>query len=218
MGSKEPGRYKNKMGQEWQICTDLDAMLDALKEASPRKLRLFAAACCRSIAHLITDEASLDTLNVVERHADGLASAGELGRVRARSRNAAHGDDALDTVTNATSSSAWGAAHATAHSAARAAGWASNAVDVDLAIRRETELTCNLVREIFGYPHRALPPRPKAIAPLAEAIYGGRWESIPLLGEWLQERGYWDIGEHCLDPSRRHYKGCWVVDWLLGKE
>ena len=24
-------------------------------------------------------------------------------------------------------------------------------------------------------------------------------------------------GEHCLDPNIQHVKGCWVVDWVLGK-
>jgi hypothetical protein len=75
-----------------------------------------------------------------------------------------------------------------------------------------------LLRDIFGNPFRPLPPRPEAITPLAEEIYAGRWELMPLLGEWLQEHGFGPAGEHCLDPGITHVKGCWVVDWLLGKE
>jgi hypothetical protein len=72
---------------------------------------------------------------------------------------------------------------------------------------------------MFGNPFRPLPPRrPDAIAPLAEEVYAGRWELMPLLGEWLQEHGFWTEGEHCLDPSIRHVKGCWVVDWVTGRE
>ena len=41
---------------------------------------------------------------------------------------------------------------------------------------------------------------------------------MPLLGEWLQEHGYWSEGEHCLDPNNHHVKGCWVVDWVTGRE
>jgi hypothetical protein len=65
---------------------------------------------------------------------------------------------------------------------------------------------------------RPLPPRPEAIAPLAEEIYAGRWELMPLLGEWLQEHGFWAEGEHCLDPDGMHFKGCWVVDWVTRRE
>jgi hypothetical protein len=67
-------------------------------------------------------------------------------------------------------------------------------------------------------PFRPLLPRPEAIAPLAEQIYAGAWEQMPILGEWLQEHGYWSEGEHCLDPSNQHVKGCWVVDWVMGRE
>jgi hypothetical protein len=75
-----------------------------------------------------------------------------------------------------------------------------------------------VVRDIFGNPFRPLPPRPEAIAPLAEQIYAGAWDQMPILGEWLQEHGYWSEGEHCLDPSIQHVKGCWVVDWVTGRE
>jgi hypothetical protein len=44
-----------------------------------------------------------------------------------------------------------------------------------------------------------------------------RWYLILILGEWLQEHGYWTEGEHCLDPDIRHVRGCWIVDWVLGK-
>jgi hypothetical protein len=82
----------------------------------------------------------------------------------------------------------------------------------------ERAAQADLVREIFGNPFRPLLPRPDAIAPLAEQIYAGQWELMPLLGEWLQERGYWSEGEHCLDPKNQHVKGCWVVDWVTGRE
>ena len=74
------------------------------------------------------------------------------------------------------------------------------------------------IRDLFGNPFRTLPSRPEAIAPLAEQIYAGQWELMPLLGEWLQEHGYWSEGEHCLDPNSQHVKGCWVVDWVTGRE
>jgi hypothetical protein len=75
-----------------------------------------------------------------------------------------------------------------------------------------------LLRDIFGNPFRPLQPRPTVIAPLAEEIYAGQWELMPLLGEWLQERGFGTEGEHCLDPRVRHVKRCYVVDWLTARE
>jgi hypothetical protein len=75
-----------------------------------------------------------------------------------------------------------------------------------------------LLRDIFGNPFRPLPARPEAVAPLAEQIYAGAWDQMPILGEWLQEHSYRTEGEHCLDPSIQHVKGCWVVDWVTGRE
>jgi hypothetical protein len=82
----------------------------------------------------------------------------------------------------------------------------------------EGVIQSRLLRDIFGNPFRPLPPRPEAITPLAKQIYSGAWDKLPHLGKWLQEHGFSDIGEHCLDPHISHVKGCWVVDWVLGKE
>jgi hypothetical protein len=90
------------------------------------------------------------------------------------------------------------------------------------SLRRENEATClaqcAIFRDIFGNPFRLLPPRPEAIAPLAEQIYAGAWDKMPQLGKWLQEHGYPTEAEHCLDPNIHHVKGCWVVDWATGRE
>src|SRR5262249_57176455 len=56
---------------EWLRSADPEAMLKLLKgKVSERKLRLFACACCRRIAHLLPDEPSRITLEVIERYPD----------------------------------------------------------------------------------------------------------------------------------------------------
>jgi hypothetical protein len=87
-----------------------------------------------------------------------------------------------------------------------------------LVDRERSQQQADLVRDIFGDPFHPLPPRPTEIAPLAEEIYAGAWDKMPLLGEWLQEHGYWDIGEHCLHPETHHVKGCYVIDWITGND
>src|ERR1700722_3937566 len=66
--------------QEWLSCTIPQAMLEFLRgNASDRKLRLFACACCRRILHLFTDKnISQKTIEFAERFADGHATKNEL--------------------------------------------------------------------------------------------------------------------------------------------
>ena len=70
--------------------------------------RLFAVWCARRVQHLITDQRSINALDVAERHAHGLATDAEL----AAAREAAWG-------------AAWdaSAARAAEWTAARAAAW-----------------------------------------------------------------------------------------------
>ncbi len=56
----------------WYTCTDLRPMCGLLRgKDRGRKFRLFACACCRRIAHLLSDERSHRALDVFERFLDG---------------------------------------------------------------------------------------------------------------------------------------------------
>ena len=76
-----------------------------------KEWRLFAVWCARQVQHLMTDERSINAIDVAERYANGLASLEEL---------------------EAAFAAAWDAAWAAARSAARDAAW-----DASRATQRE---------------------------------------------------------------------------------
>ena len=77
-----------------------------------RSERLFAVWCARQVQHLMTDQRSINALEVAEKHANGLATDEEL---------AAAWDAAWDAARAAALAAAWDAAW----DAARAADWAA---------------------------------------------------------------------------------------------
>ena len=77
--------------EQWRDSDDPGAMLESLGgKASPRKLRLFAAACCRRIWALLAEEGLCQAVEVAEDYADGLATIEELTTQRALSLAAEH--------------------------------------------------------------------------------------------------------------------------------
>jgi hypothetical protein len=65
---------QERLEQEWLESNYPGKMLYLQFNASDRKLRLFACACCRRIWHLMTDERSRHAVDVAERFADGLVT------------------------------------------------------------------------------------------------------------------------------------------------
>jgi hypothetical protein len=204
---------------EWLACTDPRPMLAYLRgKASDRKLRLFGCACCRRIWHLLPDQANRDLVAAVENRPDGTFSDPDLHAAIVASSRREH--ELRDNP---------------AYWSAKYLGrsyYKFSPIDVALILAGRVLLRggeadeaaadraaqADLFRDTFGNPFHPLPPRPEAITPLAEQIYAGEWDKMPLLGEWLQEHGYWTEGEHCLDPNIQHVKGCWAVDWVTGRE
>jgi hypothetical protein len=77
---------------EWEQSTEPQKMLEALRasgRATERKLRLFAAACCRRIWPHLEDRRSQKVVQVSERYADGLATRRQLDRAWQRADDAA---------------------------------------------------------------------------------------------------------------------------------
>ena len=93
-------------------------------EGHDRELRLFAVWCARQVQHLMTDQRSLDALDVAERYANGQATYGELSVAWAAAGSAAR-DAAWAAAWSAAGAAAWSAAWDAAWAAARAAAWAA---------------------------------------------------------------------------------------------
>ena len=86
-------------------------------ENHDREIRLYAVWCARQVQHLMTDQRSLDALDVAERYANGQATYGELYAAR-------------DAAWSAAGAAAWSAAGAAAGAAARDA--AKKAQEIEL--------------------------------------------------------------------------------------
>jgi hypothetical protein len=103
-------------------------------------------------------------------------------------------------------------------------GWGSFA----LLEASERAAQCHLLRDIVGNSFRSLPHlnqeclawRDGAIAKLALEIYEERtFDRLPNLADTLVDAGCIEgpVIQHCREP-RNHFRGCWVVDLILGKE
>jgi hypothetical protein len=88
----------------------------------------------------------------------------------------------------------------------------------------ERRALAGLVRDVFGNPFRPVVFDPawraETVAALASAIYPDRaFDRMPILADTLEDAGCdnADILNHCRGPGP-HFRGCWVVDLVLGKE
>jgi hypothetical protein len=223
---------------DWLACTDPRPMLASLEgKASDRKLRLFAAACCRRIWHLLPDQRSRQAVEVAERYADGRATDEELETAS----DAAHAVWDAD-MKRAARAGKWDrrsrlpyySASAAAYNVAIPLGWWGGApafVAPDEIARgahanvdAEGMAQCVLLRDILG----PLPFRPLAVEPtwltsnvasLAHTAYDERaFDRLPILADALEEAGCTDaeLLAHCRQPGE-HVRGCWVVDLVLAK-
>ena len=102
-------------------------------DGKDQEIRLFAVWCARQVQHLMTDQRSLDALDVAERFANGLASEEELMAARDAAEDAAG-----DTVCAAVYA-AWDTAAAAVYAASDAAVYAASDAAV-LAARNAAQV------------------------------------------------------------------------------
>jgi hypothetical protein len=222
---------------EWLACTEVGPMLAHLgDDVSPRKLRLFACACCRRIWYLMQDELIRKVVRIAEQHADGRAGVSRLRRVTVSAEGVAEGMEGAVWSAAKTRVMAAAAALGTTlsgngiHSARCAASAVSCATVVppfsaEAAKTAEEAAQAGLLRCIFqAFPTVALDPawltwNDGAVGRLAQSAYDERaFDRLPVLADALEDAGCADtaILGHCRGPGP-HARGCWVVDLLLGK-
>jgi hypothetical protein len=203
---------------EWKACPDPQTLLEFLRgRVSDRKLRLFAAACCRRVWHRLSDARCRQAVEVAEEYADGLAGVDDLASSGKSARDAwkLPADAAAREVAG---TDAWGAAAAVAHYSSWVAGGPRAC---------ELLVQAGLLRDVAGNPFRPLAVNPSWLAwrdglpvSMARHLYQSReFADLPVLADALEDSGCndADLLNHLRGPGL-HVRGCWALDLILGKE
>jgi hypothetical protein len=201
------------MGIQLARTADPALMLTWLRDkTSPRKLRLFACACCRLVWGLLAEQTGRKRVEAVERAIEGWT--------RVPARRAAHvpAPHRADSPTLYAEVASIFVSSSDPFAAALAASAMAERADADRAGRAAQAA---LVADIFGRPTRLLDSRwrtPEVVS-LAQTIYHQRsFEMLPRLADLLEAAGCppHNILDH-LRSAGPHSRGCWALDMLLGK-
>lgn len=200
---------------KWDTCRDPNELFDYHRmKKDPRRLRLLVAACVRYILAPYDSPLAVESLDVVERYADGMATRAELLATRKAIRQAAKAKSEraalLDVLERSTDDSMEG-------------------LSVALPNLRSPSgvngkaIKCDLIRCLYVNPHRPAPSDPawltSTVVQLARGIYEDRaFDRMPILADALQDAGCdsTDVLAHCRGTGP-HARGCWVIDGLLRK-
>jgi hypothetical protein len=196
---------------EWHTSADPEPMLNVLgSKPSRRKFGLYACACIRKYREIMGPglDFPLERIELCERYADGLATHEEWWTV---TREQDHfypwkEDDAWLEATRAV----------------EVVAWATDGNGRPSADAKPKMIS--FVRDIFGNPFRPAKIAPEwltsTVVALATGIYKERaFDRMPILADALQDAGCdnTDVLNHCRTDAP-HVRGCWVIDFLLGKE
>jgi hypothetical protein len=241
-----PDRYSLRLFKpctetEWFTCRHLDSLCKMLRHQdygvnvrfSDRKWHLFGVACVRRVSHTFKDKRTCGLVEVVERQADGLLTEEQVRLLWGQARNPPNMDtefpedcppdeEAARCAFQALTAIPFGSADASR--AAHSARWARRAAR---NAEGEEQAQVTLLRDIFGNPYQPARTPDQAlkawndgiIVKLAHAIYDeGAFDRLPILADALEDAGCdgADILAHCRE-SKKHVRGCWVIDLLLGK-
>ena len=211
---------------EWLACTDYKQMLNAGRHRiSERKLRLFSCGIARRVWKSLTLKPVRTAVLTSERYADGLATELELDFFHQQGvarwaqmtqRTSLRKPDLrmrLARMAQAVDSSAPGPFQF------RSEPSLSDEEDHYVVALKPCLLRCvagNPFRPVAFDPHW----RTADVTALARGIYDDRaFDRLPLLADALMDAGcdHDDVLAHCRSDGP-HVRGCWVVDFVLGKE
>jgi hypothetical protein len=215
--------------EHWIRCGESEAIsrnwarLTALGDRiSPRKLRLFVCACCRTVP-VIANEAHRQAIEIAEQFADGevtdeVREAADQVAFRAIGMGALPARyciGRLDKVSDARYAS---------HAAAGAQRTIGTVEEQMTQKKRDLLRNAELLHDVFGdtfCPVVFLPEwRTRTTVAMAQQIYASRdFSALPILADALEDAGCdnLDILAHCRGPGP-HVRGCWIVDLLLAKK
>lgn len=217
---------------KWLSSARLGELLSGLpNDLRPRKYRLFACACLRSLRDHTADYHFRRTVDLAERFVEGdcdrdafravFRRAWPFGWERARLaalvaidpmqrdnyswRCLELADEAIDASTS--------------RHAARA-DWQGTPDREAVPLRREQ---VRLLREVFGDPFSPVAFSPEWRSPdvvcMAEAVAAeGTFDELPVLADALEDAGCCErrVLDHFRQPGR-HALGCWALDLVRGR-
>ncbi len=219
----------------WLDCTDPTEMLQFLRDAgqaSERKMRLFAVACCRRTWSLMTDERSRKAVEVAERFAEGHDHIDALREAVSAARRVLN-DRLVNLHVQMASEAATTMLYVWSPGITASAAADANGRD-EITWKAERAAQAALLHDLFG----PLPFRPVSIEPawltwsngvvvrLAEAAYQNRklpegvldGAALGVLADALEEAGCANVSVlgH-LRGEGPHWRGCWCVDLLTSR-
>jgi hypothetical protein len=234
---------------EWLECGNPTAMLAFLDgQASQRKLRLFAVACCRRIWPLLDHEAFRRAVELSERFAEGQMSTKDLNVAAQEARAVArqtilewcgpdhpeYEDFAVGQMEDAVAASHPAVQMAYAAADEESTGrfrWVAYAAAALAAPREESAHQARILRCVFGNPFRGASIDPGWLTPTVKALAHAAYEErclpsgeldsarLAVLADALEEAGCTEAA--ILGHLREpgpHVRGCHIVDLLLGRE
>jgi hypothetical protein len=195
-------------------------MLAFLHQASHRRQRLFACACCRRVWRRLTDGRSRFAVEAAERYTDGHATAVDLANAQADAGRAWSAAVGLRDSARGKPGGPLDMAVEAARSAQRAALEDGHGLILDAGQAVPPEIRCDLIREVLGNPFRplqarAFPARVRDLAGAIDAAFPTVSRAYGILADALEELGEAEAAAHC--RQAQHAKGCHVVDWILGR-
>lgn len=228
--------------EQWRTSRNPVLMLGFVESVDERLFRLFACACCRRVWPSLVSPESRAAVRVAEALADGTAGEEDRRSAERAARQATalcnHGAavDAAEAAAALLRGKVTYSANKCSTCVSRAQAilaWADPLLSEDSMweendphIAAECAVHADIVRDIFGDPFSSPPVADArwinwndgAIPRLCNEMYESRnFERMQALEAYLGDAGCADhrIIEHCRLPE--HYRGCWLVDLLLGK-